>query len=550
MDRRDFLRSAGTTAASGYLLAATAGRATAADRPHRNFRWREYLAGPDRHPLIPNVSYAGYRRGEVPLPRLGVRASVTAFGAAGDGTTDCTAAFNEAVEAVGAAGGGTVYVPPGTYLLTGIVWVHRSRVAIRGAGRRRTRLFFGRSLTECYRPPARNEWSWSGGLVWFIPRELRAALEASGFRGNEGWLGGTGLARVTAGVPRGHRRVPVSDPSGFHRGQHVLLLADNTPDNTLLAHLAGDVPGTATYPWATAARRLRPELTDWVLAENFRQYRFPVRVHRVERDAVVLAQPLKIDLRAGWSPRFTTLGPVVTESGVEDLTIEMRQVQQTAHHLDPGFNGPHFQAVLNCWARDVDLWHSDNGFGCTTAKGVTLTGVRVGGRARHHTFACRVQTHDMLVDRFEIQRATTPLAPGAAHHGINTEGFSSGNVWSNGVMAGTFDSHRALPFESVRTAITVTNDGTTGGAADAGPRWGARFCHWNVEVLGGRAHGVRLEEHAPRSAMVGVRGTTGPTDHPRDFTGELSSVAEALDEHSSPANLYEAQLRHRLRGSS
>jgi hypothetical protein len=317
----------------------------------------------------------------------------------------------------------------------------------------------------------------------------------------------------------------------------------------LLAHLSGDVPGTTTYPWETAARRMRPELTTWPLKENFERYRYPVQVARIERDAIVLAQPTRIDLRTGWSPRFATLGPVVQESGIEHLTIRMREITQTPHHLDPGFNGPHFQAALNCWARDVDLWHSDNGFGLTTSKGITLTGVRVGGRARHHTFICRVQSHDMLVEDFEIPKATVPLAPGAAHHGINTEGFSSGNVWSNGVMEGTFDSHRALPFDSARTEITVTNNGRTGGAGDAGPRWGARFCHWNIEVLGGRAHAIRLDEHAPYSAMVGVRGTTGPTDHTKDFAGELFTEL-AADENLLPANLYEAQLRARLRDHS
>jgi hypothetical protein len=549
MDRRRFLRSAGTTVASGYLVAATSGLAAATDRPQWNRYWREYLSNPDAHPLIPNVSYAGYRRGERPIPRPRVRASVTSFGAVGDGTTDCTAAFNEAVERVGAAGGGAVYVPPGTYRLTGIVWVHRSGVVIRGAGRHRTKLFFDSSLTESYRPPGRNEWSWNGGMVWFMPRELRTQLEANNFLGNEGWLDNRDLAGVTADTRRGARRIPVSDPGGFRPGQHVLLLADNTTDNTLLAHLCGDIPGTTTYAWETAARRLRPELTDWPLKVNFARYRFPVQVKRVDRDSIVLAQPLKIDLRAGWSPRFATLGPVVAESGIEDLTIEMREITQLAHHLDPGFNGPHFQATLNCWARDVDLWHSDNGFGSTTSKGLTLTGVRVGGRARHHTFICRVQTNDMLVDHFEIPKATTPVSPGAAHHGINTEGLGGGNVWSNGVMEGTFDSHRAIPFESVRTAITVTNNGSTGGAGDAGPRWGARFCHWNIEVAGGTGYGVRLEEHAPHSLMVGIRGTDGPTDHPKDFTGDVFSAADALEKSVYPTNLYEAQLRHRLRGT-
>jgi hypothetical protein len=339
----------------------------------------------------------------------------------------------------------------------------------------------------------------------------------------------------------------VAAPSAFTAGEHGLRRAENTTDNTLLAHLCGEVPGTDTYSWETSARRMRPEISDWPLAENFTHYRFPVQVERVEEDAIVLAQPTKIDLRSGWNPRFVTLGPVVEEAGIEDLTIEMRQIQQQRHNQDLGMNGPHFQAALNCWARNIDLWHSDNGFGLTTAKGITITDVAVGGRARHHTFICRVQSHDMLVDRFEIPPATTPLASGAAYHGINTEGLSSGNVWSNGVMDGTFDSHRAIPFESVRTAITVNNTGNTGGAGDAGPNWGARICHWNIDVTNGRSHAIRIEEHAPFSAMVGIRGTTGLTNHARDLGAPMHSAVEALDEDAIPANLYEAQLRHRLR---
>jgi len=41
---------------------------------------------------------------------------ITAFGAIGDGTTDCTAAFNQAILACHAAGGGRVVVPEGVYL--------------------------------------------------------------------------------------------------------------------------------------------------------------------------------------------------------------------------------------------------------------------------------------------------------------------------------------------------------------------------------------------------------------------------------------------------
>jgi hypothetical protein len=44
--------------------------------------------------------------------------NVRAYGAAGDGATDDTAAVQDAIDACAAAGGGTVYFPPGIYQLT------------------------------------------------------------------------------------------------------------------------------------------------------------------------------------------------------------------------------------------------------------------------------------------------------------------------------------------------------------------------------------------------------------------------------------------------
>lgn len=46
------------------------------------------------------------------------RVNVKDYGARGDGATDDTSAIKSAIDAVGAAGGGEVYFPPGTYLVT------------------------------------------------------------------------------------------------------------------------------------------------------------------------------------------------------------------------------------------------------------------------------------------------------------------------------------------------------------------------------------------------------------------------------------------------
>jgi hypothetical protein len=72
--------------------------------------------------------------------------SVKDFGATGDGTTDDTTAIQAAVDAVGAAGGGTVFFPAGTYLVSNgnpgaaswdnevAIWVTDNEVYLRGAG--------------------------------------------------------------------------------------------------------------------------------------------------------------------------------------------------------------------------------------------------------------------------------------------------------------------------------------------------------------------------------------------------------------------------------
>ncbi len=64
--------------------------------------------------------------------KVGETVSVKDFGAVGDGSTDDTVAIQAAITAVGTAGGGVVFIPNGTYLLSATLTITLAKTTIRG----------------------------------------------------------------------------------------------------------------------------------------------------------------------------------------------------------------------------------------------------------------------------------------------------------------------------------------------------------------------------------------------------------------------------------
>ncbi|WBQ05160.1 glycosyl hydrolase family 28-related protein [Kribbella sp. CA-293567] len=554
VSRRLLLGGAAALPAAAALPMAAAVPAAAAPVPSRGTTAKprdlseellnQWAEANGAHPLIPDISHAGYLGGERPR-RPKVVARVTDFGARPGSDTDAATAFNTAVRYAGERGGGTVVVPRGAYRLDSPIWMHWSNVVLKGSGSDDTVLHFTKPLDESYRPnlqpSLQSRWSWTGGQIWVIAPERKAKSEAEDFAASEGWLLGDTLAEVSA-ASRGQRTLLVSDTSRLAAGDLVVLETDNPADAGVLRHVAGDVAGTRDYNWPTKA----PQLTTGSGGQyiQYATLQWPVRIEAVLGSRLVrLAQPLRYDLRPSWPSRIRALGPTVHDVGVESLTIRNELRPMTIHNRHPGSNGLCFQAVHDCWADDVRVENCDLGFGFTTTKAVTLTDVVVGGRSAHHSFACRMQAHDNLVDGFEIEKFAVPLPDGALHHGLNLEGLSAGNVWRRGTMAeGTFDTHRAMPFENARTDITLTNNGRVGGSAASGPLFGARIAHWNIRISTGVSYAIDLADVAPRSITVGLQGlTAGGSGLPRDFQGDLENGSYQPAVRPKVTDLYSAQ---------
>ncbi|MCP9208440.1 glycoside hydrolase family 55 protein [Streptomyces cucumeris] len=504
--------------------------------------WQEFTGNPYKHPQIPNVAFAGYDRG-ADLPRPAVVVDATAYGARNDGSADASGAINTAIAEAGERGGGAVLLPAGRYRVDDVVLVGHSDVVLRGEGSGRTTLFVTRPLEEMIGAygSGKSAWSWCGGAVWVSHRDRYRSFTGA-VRGGEdphgGWTGNardlaTTLTGISSPAARGDFELSVADSRGLTPGRRVLLQLDDDREHSLLKHLCGDIPGASTYDWSKQPRMLRQAPFTW-----------PVSIASVTGTEVTLAQPLPLDVRLGWRPRLTTMGPAVTGAGVEGLTIEMRKVRQARHLQDRGYNGLTFQCAWDCWADDVRVVHSDNGILLYAAKGVTLRRTTIAGRGRHHSYTCNLQSHDNLIQDFTIERFTERVPGGAVHHGLDVETLSCGNVWSRGEMhQGTFDTHRGLPFHNVRTEITVNNDGRPAGGEDAGPLHGARFTHWNINVTNRRAGCIKIDDVAPYSATVGVSqmSRSGPAGRPV-FGGPLHArLAYDGDTSLRPSNLYEAQ---------
>ena len=93
--------------------------------------------------LIQDFSYAGYRRGEEPIPEIaGPVFDVTAapYNADPTGTSDSTSAIQAAINAATVADGGVVFLPAGTYRVAPqgnnrfALWIQHPNIVLRGAG--------------------------------------------------------------------------------------------------------------------------------------------------------------------------------------------------------------------------------------------------------------------------------------------------------------------------------------------------------------------------------------------------------------------------------
>ncbi len=458
---------------------------------------------------LPDFSQAGYHNGEEPIPDVPVVLNVRDYGAVGDGTTDDTDAFRQAIDA---AEKGAVLVPAGRYVITGTLKIQKSDVVLRGEGPDKTVLFMPKSLQQLHPSDgykalgvAKLKYSFGGAFI-----EVR---------GTDGLVE---IGAINRSANRGDRSVVCTKGGSLNVGDWVQLKMALDADLGRYLH-GGQDAGEDTLS--------RPRSIEWV-----------ARIEAVDGERVTFDRPLRLDVRTGWSPVLYHYRPTVKEVGIENLTFEFSGVEKKKHLLEEGFNAIQFSDVYNCWVRNARFVDADMGFkvrGARFCQGENLVFAesKRTGKTGHHAIWAVGHSQECLFQDFRVE--TTYV------HDLTVEGFAHGNVFRNGMGRSiNLDHHRNGPYENLFTNLDVGDPSrlwNSSGRGDRGPHSGARTTAWNLRHRGGDVGAPRKPERMfPQMNIVGVTGYEKRTDAEGQWV-------EPLDGNGvKPEDLYEAQLQRRL----
>jgi len=324
---------------------------------------------------LPDFSFAGYRFGEVPIPKIAAVANVQRFGAKGDGKTDCTQAFIKAIEATKK---GAILIPAGRYLISNIIWIKKPNIVLRGAGPDKTVILVKKDL-EDVRPNmgattsgrATSNYSWSGGFIWARGHIRQKTISA-----------------ITSESKRGVSKITIEKAAGLKVGQRVTVEVHDDAKKSLLHHLYSGDPGNTK-------KVTRPVTV-----------RMVSRIVAVRGKEITLERALRFDVRKSWTPVLKSFDPAVSEVGIEDLSISFPVKPYRGHFTERGMNGIAMNGVSDCWVRNVRISNSDSGVYVSgifcTVDGLILDSKRKPNRGATGHHGVQFGT-DCLVQNFDFK---------------------------------------------------------------------------------------------------------------------------------------------------
>jgi hypothetical protein len=455
---------------------------------------------------LPDFSFAGYHRGNQPIPEIPPAANAKDFGARGDGITDDTKAIQAAIDSVRH---GAVILSPGRYVITDYLRIQKSGIVLRGAGPDKTVLWFPKGLDEVH------------------PREMHDSrgLPTSGYSFDGAFLAIEGnyrarpLTTIVANARRGATQITVAAAATLAPDQWVQIVVHEDHAQSLKTFLYGNDPGDVAHGKQLDTKML-------------------VRVVRIDGNLVTLDRPLRFETRASWRPELRAFDPTVTESGIEGIAMVFPNRKYGGHFKENGANAFELRNVANCWIRHVRIHNGDMGVNIVacqnTVDGVVLTadperGVKesaVPDCSGHHAFQFK-EAEDNLVTHFDIQTCYV--------HDLSVE-HASGNVYANGRGRDlALDHHKDTPYENLYTNLDCgrgTRVWLCGGGASLGRHCAGWATFWNLRAA--RPISPPPADWGPATMnFAGIASTTAASTTPEGRWWEPASALVPADLHAA-----------------
>ncbi|HZR27767.1 MAG TPA: Ig-like domain-containing protein [Terriglobales bacterium] len=468
---------------------------------------------------IMDYSYAGYKGGGIKLPDANLVPAVqTVNPTGGDDTSIIQAAINVVAQRTPDGNGfrGAVLLNPGTYNVAGTVAITSSGIVLRGSG--------------------------SAGPNASIINLTAPAASPNTFLDIHGsgsyQTVGSSVAMTDSYIPSGAMSFNVSDASGFHVGDSVLI---TRPVTAAWVHFMGMdtlVRDGQPETWLAPGSTIRTDRT--IAAINGNQITVDVPLTD-SFDSTYLNPPGGSIARYSYPGRISQVG------------LEHMKIIAPAQDVDISF--PQYQAltmdgVMDAWISDVFIQDTENTITLTTStKQITFDNVTI-AHSIPFTFSagpvdfaisgtqvlinkCAVTTNPGVWAYATHSRTTGPVV--LLNSSADARGFSPHQRWATGLLA---DSCQFPGGTSSTPGIAYSDRGTDGSGHGWDAGWAVAWNATSPDFLVQAPPGVD-------NWCIGCIGKEVSAIPPGGTTVLPNGIYDSLGTHVTPPSLYIEQLRER-----
>jgi uncharacterized protein (TIGR03437 family) len=289
-----------------------------------------------RNWTLDDFSYAGYFLGTKSLGSVPCNVvNVTATG-------DIAAALQAAINTAGAAGGGIVRIPAGTFVMSSGVAVNTNNVSIEGAGSGQTII----NVPSSYSSP---DDPYDGDGLFTFGRTLGATAQ------NNGWVNkGAILTNAASIVHRGDMQIATVSASGINVGDWIVV---------------------QQFFWPALVNNNSAAPDQWIANSSYEfSFTYLRRVAAKSGNLVSIDAPIPWTLDPANNPvRIrATDGQMKENVGVKGITIKFAN-NTLASTGRPHGSGVYFEGVRNGWVYDVQVFNFPrNGIYATYSARITI----------------------------------------------------------------------------------------------------------------------------------------------------------------------------------